>query len=86
MTHLAAANESLPDDLLNFHYDPVTCAVALGWPGAVVEEMLLGGVLSGDVFRWLPDQTGQLTRVVVDLDGESFSEAWLSAVEGPQRD
>ncbi len=86
MTHLAAANESLPDDLLNFHYDPVTCAVALGWSGAVVEEMLLGGVLSGDVFRWLPDQTGQLTRVVVDLDGESFSEAWLSAVEGPQRD
>lgn len=86
MTRLAAANEGLPDDLLNFHYDPVTCAVALGWSGAVVEEMLLGQVLSGDVFRWLPDQTGQLTRVVVDLDGESFSEAWLSAVEGAQSD
>ena len=24
----------LPDDLLNFHYDPLACAVGVGWDGA----------------------------------------------------
>ncbi len=86
MSELAGANDALPDDLLNFHYDPVTCAIALGWSGAVVEEMRLKPALDGEVLRWGSDQDGQLTRVVVDLDGEGFTETWLSAVEAAQRD
>lgn len=85
MSKLADANDALPDDLLNFHYDPFTCAVALGWSGAVVEDTLLTPVLDGVVFYWRHDREGQLTRVVVDLDGESFTETWLSAVEAAQR-
>lgn len=82
---LAAAHVGLPDDLLNFHYDPVACAVALGWPGAAVEEVRLRPVLDGDVLRFQPAEDGRPTRVVVDLDGPAFAEAWLTAVEAAGR-
>jgi len=85
MGNLGRAHAALPNDLLNFHYDPIACAVAVGWPGAVVDEMRLQPVLDGEVLRFQPHLEGRLTRVVVDLDGESFTETWLSAVEGAQR-
>jgi len=85
MRELGRAHAALPDDLLNFHYDPVACAVAVGWPGAVVEEARLRAVLEDGVLRFQPDPAGRPTRVVVDLDGPAFSEAWLTAVETAQR-
>jgi len=85
MGNLGRAHAALPDDLLNFHYDPVACAVALGWSGAVIEEVRLQTVLDGKVLRFQPDPEGRLTRVVVDLDGEAFTQRWLSAVEAAQR-
>ncbi len=84
MAELGRAHAALPDDLLNFHYDPVACAVALGWSGAVVENMRLRTVLDGEVFRFQPDSRGRLTRVVVDVDGPGFARAWLAAVEAAQ--
>jgi purine nucleosidase len=36
MRALARAHAGLPNDLLNFQYDPVACAVAVGWRGAQV--------------------------------------------------
>jgi purine nucleosidase len=45
MEKLGREHSGLPDDLLNFHYDPVTCAVALGWSGATIEEIRLQPVL-----------------------------------------
>ena len=33
MSELGRAHTALPDDLLNFHYDPVACAVAVGLAG-----------------------------------------------------
>jgi purine nucleosidase len=84
LAELARAHAGLPADLLNFHHDPVACAVALGWPGAVVEEMRLRTVLEGGVLRFQPDDGGRLTRVAVDLDGASFAETWLAAVESAQ--
>jgi purine nucleosidase len=85
MAELGRAHAGLPDDLLNFHYDPIACAVALGWSGAVVEEMRLRPLLDGDVLRFQPDPEGRLTRVVVDVDGVGFRETWLAAVEAAQR-
>ena len=85
MVDLGRAHAGLPDDLLNFHYDPVACAVAAGWSGAVIEEMRLIPVLHGDVLRFQPDREGRPTRVVVDVDGAAFAELWLSAVEAAQR-
>jgi inosine-uridine nucleoside N-ribohydrolase len=48
---LGRAYDRLPDDLLNFHYDPLACAVGLGWDGVDTEEIptrveLGGGMLS----------------------------------------
>ncbi len=85
MAELGHAHAGLPDDLLNFHYDPVACAVALGWSGAVVAEMRLEPVLDGQLLHFQPDPQGRLTRVVVDLDGVSFTETWLAAVEAAQQ-
>jgi hypothetical protein len=85
MSELGRAHAALPDDLLNFHYDPVACAVAVGWPGAVVEEARLRPVIRDGVLRFAPDPAGHPVRVLVGLDGPAFSQTWLSAVETAQR-
>lgn len=78
---LGPAHSRLPDDLVNFHHDPLACAAALGWPGAVVERMPLRPVRDGDALRWVRDDGGRPVRVVVDADGEAFGRVWLQAVE-----
>lgn len=80
MTALGRAHCGLPDDLLNFHYDPVVCAVALDWPGATVETMRLRPVLEQGALRLQRDPAGRLVRVVTAVDGEAFSEVWLDTV------
>ena len=85
MTELGRSHAGLPDDLLNFHYDPAASAVALGWSGAVVKEMSLQASIEDGVLRFHPDEWGGPTHVAVDLDGEAFREAWLLAVEAAQR-
>jgi inosine-uridine nucleoside N-ribohydrolase len=86
MAELGRAHAGLPDDLLNFQYDPVACAVAVGWNGATIQEQRLRPATDGEVLRFQPDQDGRLVRVVVDLDGASFTDAWLAAVEAAQQD
>lgn len=83
---LGRTHPGLPDDLVNFHYDPVTCAVALGWPGATVEEMRVQPVLEGGLLRFRLNEAGRDTRVVTDIDGDEFVEMWLTGVEALQRD
>jgi purine nucleosidase len=79
---LGTAHDVLPDDLLNFHYDPLACAVAVGWPGAVVEERKVRTAMDGSVLRTVEDdEHGRPVHVVVDADGAAFTETWRSAVE-----
>jgi inosine-uridine nucleoside N-ribohydrolase len=85
MAALGRAHERFPDDLVNIQWDPVACAVALDWPGAVIEGMCLSPVIEGDILRLRPDPDGRLTRVLAHIDGERFSDAWLAAVEAAQR-
>lgn len=82
---LAAAHLGLPDDLLNFHHDPLTCAVALGWSGVTVSATKLAPVLEDEVLRFEPHEDGLPCRVVTDVDGPAFTETWLRAVEAAQR-
>jgi inosine-uridine nucleoside N-ribohydrolase len=84
MAELGRAHAGLPDDLLNFHYDPVACAVAVGWTGAVIQELRLRPVLEGGVLRFQPSEGERLMRVVAELDGTSFTDTWLAAVEAAQ--
>lgn len=72
--------ERLPDDLLNFHYDPLACAVAAGWDGARVERMRLRTRVRDGVLHWDHDDTGPWVSVVVGADGEAFTRHWLRAV------
>jgi hypothetical protein len=69
------------DDLLNFQYDPVACAVALGWSGATVEDIRVRPLRMDDVLSFQPHPNGRSTRIVLDVDGAAFREMWLSAVE-----
>jgi purine nucleosidase len=85
MTALGRAHGGLPDDLLNFHYDPVACAVAAGWTGALTQEQRLRPVLAGEVLHFQRSEDGRPMRVVADLDGASFTETWLGALELAQQ-
>lgn len=79
---LGPAHDGLPDDLLNFHYDPLACAVAVGWPGAVVEDRRLLVAMDGEVLRMVDDdEHGRPVHVVVDADGDAFADVWLAAVK-----
>jgi inosine-uridine nucleoside N-ribohydrolase len=82
---LGPAHRALPDDLLNFHYDPVACAVAAGWDGVRTEDQRLRAVLDDGTLRFEPHPQGRPTRVVVDVDGAAFTAVWLAAVEAAQR-
>jgi inosine-uridine nucleoside N-ribohydrolase len=84
MKELGRTHRGLPDDLVNFHYDPLTCAVALGWQGAAIETLLLRGVSETYGLRFKPDAEGRPTQVVVDVDGEAFAETWIEPVEAAQ--
>jgi purine nucleosidase len=81
MEKLGREHVGLPDDLVNFQYDPVACAVAVGWSGATTEEVRLRPALEGGVLSFQPDPMGRLTRVVVDVDSAAFDKLWMSAVE-----
>lgn len=84
MGKLGRRHPGLPDDLVNFHWDPVACAVAVA--GRVRSDNLrVQTVFEDDVLRFAPADDGQLIRVVTDVDGEDFAQTWLTAVESAQR-
>lgn len=71
---------NLPDDLLNFHYDPLACAVAAGWDGALVEELELVARQDDGLLTFTEEPGGRKTHVVTDVDGSRLEEEWLRAV------
>ena len=80
MGRMGRENPELPDDLLNFHYDPLACAVAVGWGGAQVEELELAAREEDGVLAFPEEPGGRKTRVVTAVDGSRFEEEWLQAV------
>jgi inosine-uridine nucleoside N-ribohydrolase len=85
MSTMGRDHTGLPDDLLNFQYDPVACAAALGWTGATSEAVRLRTAYDGELLRFHRDPGGRPVRVVTDLDSDAFTDAWLTAVEAAQR-
>lgn len=80
-TELPGAYEALPDDLLNFQYDPLACAVAAGWPGVEIADLGVAVSFEGRFLRMDVDDGGSPMRVATDVDAEAFSDVWLEAVE-----
>jgi inosine-uridine nucleoside N-ribohydrolase len=71
----------LPDDLLNFHYDPLACAAALGWEGVTVEAIACALERDTDgLLTMSPREGGRALRTVTGVDAERFETAWLEAV------
>jgi inosine-uridine nucleoside N-ribohydrolase len=84
MNQMGRAHPALPDDLLNFQYDPLACAVALHWPGVTVEEAHLQLARDGDLAMFQPAPGGRPMPIVTDLDPDGFAEHWLTSVEASQ--
>jgi purine nucleosidase len=80
-TELGVDFPLLPNDLLNFHYDPLACAVALGWDGVTIEEIATQLELRSNRLL-LRIRPGYPTLpVATGVDGARFEEEWLRAVE-----
>jgi inosine-uridine nucleoside N-ribohydrolase len=77
----AARYPALPDDLVNYHHDPLACAVAVGWDGVRVEEARLAPLLQEGVLSLVESADGRRVRTVTAVDADAFAERWLEAVE-----
>jgi hypothetical protein len=86
---LGRRHDALPDDLVAFMFDPVTAAVAVGWPGVATERVdVTMPSAASEPARFLrvgegtaPEAPRRRTRVVTGVDGEAFGDVWLTAVE-----
>jgi purine nucleosidase len=73
----------LPADLINFHHDPLACAIALGWHDGVVIETVPLRLETRDSYLYeIRDANGIPTRLVTQADTESFGAFWLDVICG----
>lgn len=70
----------VPDDTLNFQHDPLTCAVALGWDGVMIEQARVSAEMREGWLYERVDEGGQAMRIVIAVDGARFNELWLRLV------
>lgn len=78
---LARAHAGLPDDLVNFHWDPVTAAVAAGWDGAAVDARLLTCAVTDGVARFVEDPDGRPVTVVTAVEHAAFSDVFVACID-----
>lgn len=81
MSGLAAANPALAEDMLNFQYDSLACAAALGWDclSTRTERRALESDAEGN-FHFVAQTDAPARRFVVEVDAEAFSHRWLATV------
>lgn len=70
----------LPEDFINHLYDPLGCAVALGWSGVVIEELPLTLTVEDGWLHEHVAEGGIPTQVVTQVDGGAFDDLWLELV------
>ena len=78
MASIAKANPMLPHDILNFQYDSLACAAALGWECVTIGEEPLELVERDGQLRF-ERGAGPLRRHVTNFDADGFSTRWLQA-------
>jgi purine nucleosidase len=76
---------ALPDDLLNFQYDPLACAVAVRWAGVEIRELGVALSFEGRFLRMREEDAAPTLRIVTGVDGEAFEQVWLDAAEHASR-
>ena len=73
--------KNLPDDTINFQYDPMACAIALGWnEGVEIKEVPLKFEIKDGFLHEIIDNQGKSTKVVTRVDGDKFSKFWFNLV------
>jgi purine nucleosidase len=73
--------KGLPQDILNFQHDPLTCAIALGWDeGVEISEVLLKSEIEDGWLCQRVDDSGKPTRIVTRVNGGKFSEFWFNTI------
>ncbi len=71
----------LPDDIINFHHDPLACAIALGWSEGVTIETIPLKLETRDSYLYeIPDADGIPTRLVTRADASAFNEFWCDVI------
>ena len=71
---------ALPSDLLNFQYDPLACAVAIGWDGVTLRDLPVELSSEGS-FVGMRERDGAPTmRIATGVEAERFEDTWLDAV------
>jgi purine nucleosidase len=82
---LGREHAALPDDLVNFHHDPLTVAVALGWLSATVERQRLMPYMENDVMSFDASDDGREIDVCTGVDAAAFTETMIETLEMAQR-
>jgi inosine-uridine nucleoside N-ribohydrolase len=78
---LPPAYPALPADLLNFQYDPLACAVAVGWDGAGLDDVACELEMEPDgLLRMTARKDGRPLRTITSVDALRFERVWLDAV------
>jgi purine nucleosidase len=75
---LAAENPMLPHDILNFQYDSLACAAALGWDCVTIGEEQLE-LVQRDGELQFERGAGPVRRHVSSFDPDAFARRWLQA-------
>lgn len=70
----------LPDDLLNFHYDPLTCAAAVGWDGIEISDLSISLDNPEGFILMRRDPNGVPVRFATAVNGIRFNRYWLDVV------
>lgn len=78
-------HDALPDDLVNFHHDPLTVAVALDWPGVTMERQRLMPYIGRDVMSFEPSASGREIEVCTGVDSAALTATLLDALDRAQQ-
>lgn len=76
-----ASSPKLPADFINFHHDPLACAIALGWnTGVTIETVPLKLEVRDTYLYETRDPAGRPTALVTQVDAQAFDAFWLDVV------
>ena len=81
MNEVGRFHTGLDDDLLNFQWDPVTCAAAVGWSGLQTRQTRLTAKREERLLRFYEEPEERPTTVLDEVDPGGFTDAWLRSVE-----
>lgn len=82
---LARQHPALPNDLVNFHWDPVAAGVALDWDCITMRPTNLSATNRDDVVQFEADGDTGTGFVSVAIDGAAFEQRWLECIEAVAR-